>query len=126
MLESGLKSTQQERRRSPRCKFQNGSLATNSNILGPILNLSMHGMAFEYCGEDLDDSEVMKIGIFIRQNKILLTGIQARLVRDQAIKDRSSFLSIIPKMRAIEFLEISDEQGHQLLKILKTQNVGTS
>jgi hypothetical protein len=125
MLESGFQNTQPERRQSQRYRLNDGSLATNSNILGPILNLSMHGMAFEYYAEDLDDSEVMEIGIFICHSKTLLTGLKARLVRDQVIKNRNSFLPAIQRMRAIEFLDISDDQRRQLHQILATQSIET-
>jgi len=125
MLESGLQNTQPERRQSQRYRLNDGSLATNSNILGPILNLSMRGMAFEYYAEDLDDSEVMEIGIFICHSKTLLTGLKARLVRDQIIKNKNSFLPAIQRMRAIEFLDISDDQRRQLHQILATQSIET-
>jgi len=126
MLEPRMKSPHSERRQSPRYRLKDGSLATSSNILGPILDLSMHGMAFEYYGEDLDDSELMEIGIFISRSKTLLSGLQGRIIRDQVIKNRSSFLPVIQKMRAIEFFDISDEQRRELRNILETQSVGTS
>ena len=115
-----------ERRQSTRYRLQDGSLATNSTILGPILDISMHGMSFEYYGDDLDDAELMDVGIFISKSKTLLTGLHGRVIRDQVIKNGSDFLPVIQKMRAIEFLALSNEQQGRIHRIIETQNTGSS
>lgn len=124
MLNPGLETAPTERRHSPRYKLHEGSLATSSTILGPILDLSMGGMSFECYSEDIDNADAMEIGIFISSSKTLLTGLQGRIVRDQPIENRSSFLPSIQKKRAIEFLDITKDQRHELEQILTTQTTG--
>ena len=113
-----------ERRRSPRFKVQDGVLASTSGILGSILDLSLQGMSFEYYAEDLNDNDPMDIGIFSTRDKTLLTGLQARIIRDQPIVGRNSFLPSLQKKRAVEFINLTDEQRGQLTEILKSQGIG--
>lgn len=115
-----------ERRHSLRHKLQEGPLAIDPRILGPVLDLSMQGMSFEYSGEDLEDAAFMDIGIFICESKTIITGLQARIVRDHISAHSSSFIPVIRKIRAIEFLNLSPEQRRQIRQIIATQSVPTS
>ncbi len=112
-----------ERRQSPRYKLQDGSLVINSTILGPILDLSLHGMSFEYYADDLEETRSADIGIFISHSKLLLTGLQIRVIRESVIKNNSSFLPVIRKTRAVEFICLSGEQRRQIQQIITTQAV---
>jgi len=113
-----------ERRQSPRYRLQDGSLVINSTILGPILDLSLHGMSFEYYADDLEDARPGgDIGIFISHSKLLLTGLETRVIRDSVIGNNSSFLPVIRKTRAVEFICLSSEQRRQILQIIATQAV---
>ncbi len=112
-----------ERRQSPRYRLQDGSLVMDSTILGPILDLSLHGMSFEYYADDLKEAQPSDIGIFICHSKLLLTGLQTRVIRDSIIENNSSFLPVIRKTRAVEFVDLSREQRRQILQILATQSV---
>jgi hypothetical protein len=124
MLNPEFETTFAERRLSPRYKLQEGSMATGISILGPILDLSMKGMSFEYYSEDLESTNSMEVGIFISSSKTLLTGLQGRIVRDHPIENKSSFLPTIQKKRAIEFLNITEEQHFKLEQILISQTTG--
>ena len=112
-----------ERRQSPRYRLQDGSLVINSTILGPILDLSLHGMSFEYYADDLEEARPSDIGIFISHSKLLLTGLETRVIRDSVIGNNSSFLPVIRKTRAVEFICLSSEQRRQILQIIATQAV---
>ncbi len=112
-----------ERRQSPRYRLQDGSLVMGSTILGPILDLSLHGMSFEYYADDLQEAQPTNIGIFISHSKVLLTGLQTRVIRDSVINNNSSFLPVIRKTRAVEFIGLSSKQRRQILQIIATQAV---
>jgi hypothetical protein len=112
-----------ERRHSVRHKLQEGPLAIDPRILGPVLDLSMHGMSFEYSGEDLENATFMNIGIFISESKTIITGLQARIIRDHISTHSSSFIPVIRKIRAVEFLNLSPEQRRQIRQIIATQSV---
>ncbi len=114
-----------ERRHSTRHRLRGGTMAINPRILGPILDISLHGMLFEYSGEDLPNTPFMKIGIFSSESKTILTGIRTRTVRDHISDTCSSFIPIIRKIRAVEFLDLSRKQYHQLQQIITTLGTDT-
>lgn len=95
-------------------------MAINPRILGPILNISLHGMVFEYFGEDLDDTRFMEIGIFISESKTILTGIRTRTVRDHISDTCSSFIPVIRKIRAVEFIDLTPQQENYLRFIISS------
>ena len=119
----GSSSPHTDRRQSQRYRLQDGSLVMNSTILGPILDLSLHGMSFEYYADDLQENCPADIGIFISHSKQLITGLQTRVIRDSIIENNSSFLPVIRKARAVEFIGLSGEQRRQILQIISTQAV---
>ena len=114
-----------DRRHSMRHRLRGRLLAINPRILGPILDISLHGMSFEYSGEDLDDSPFMEIGIFARETKTILTGIQTRTVRDHISNTCSSFIPVIRKIRAVEFIDLTPQQQKQLRQIISTLSADT-
>ncbi len=109
-----------DRRHSTRHRLRGRPLAINPRILGPILNISLHGMLFEYSGEELVDTPFMEMGIFICESKTLVTGIRTRTVRDYISDTCSSFIPVIRKIRAVEFLDLSPQQQNQLHQIIST------
>jgi len=111
-----------ERRHSVRHRLQKGTLAIDPRILGPVLDLSMHGMSFEYSGEDLANTTFMDIGIFASELETIITGLQTRIVRDHILTNNSSFIPVIRKIRAVEFLNLSSEQRRQIRQIIATQS----
>ncbi len=114
-----------ERRHSIRYRLRGGPMAINPHILGPILDISLHGMLFEYSGEDLPNTPFMEIGIFVSESNTILTGIQTRTVRDHISDTCSSFIPVIRKIRAVEFLDLTKRQYHQLQQIITTLSIDT-
>ncbi len=100
-------------------------MAINPRILGPILDISLHGMLFEYSGEDLGDTPFMEIGIFVSESKTILTGIRTRTVRDHISDTCSSFIPVIRKIRAVEFLDLTPQQQNQLRRIISSLSTDT-
>ncbi len=109
-----------DRRHSVRHKLRGGPMAINPRILGPILDISLHGMLFEYSGEDLPNTSFMEIGIFVSESKTILTGIHTRTVRDHISDSCSSFIPVIRKIRAVEFLDLTAQQKNQLRRIISS------
>ena len=124
-LNSNMKADLSERRQSQRHRLTEGPLAINPHILGPILDLSFHGMLFEYNGEDLDNGEIIELGIFDSESKMLLTGLRTRTIRDRILENNNSFLPIIRKIRAVEFLAPSGEQLQQIRQIIAEQGASS-
>jgi len=109
-----------DRRHSIRHRLRGGPMAINPRILGPILDISLHGMLFEYSGEDLPNTPFMEIGIFVSESKTILTGIHTRTVRDHISDTCSSFIPVIRKIRAVEFLDLTAQQKNQLRRIISS------
>jgi len=113
-----------DRRRSPRHRLKNGALVIEPKILGTVLDISLHGMLFEYLGEDLKGDLPEQLGIFISGAGLLVTGLRVDTVRDQVL-EYSSFLPIIRKTRAVAFLHPSDEQKRLLRQIIARHTVAS-
>ncbi len=114
-----------DRRHSIRHRLRGGPMAINPRILGPILDISLHGMLFEYSGEDLSDTPFMEVGIFVSETKTILTGIRTRTVRDHISDTCSSFIPVIRKIRAVEFLDLTPQQQNQLRRIISSLSTDT-
>ena len=109
-----------ERRQSPRYRIVQGLMAINPGILGPVLDLSMHGMTFEYSGESLTNEQFLTIGLFSTEQHTIITDIQVRTVRDHIANNTSSFIPLIRKIRAVEFINLSPGQKRQIKSLLDT------
>ncbi len=107
-----------ERRQSTRYRIRQGLLVINPGILGPVLDLSLHGMAFEYSGESLSNHEIMTVGLFATENHTLITDLQVRTIWDHISDNTSSFIPIIRKVRAVEFLNLTAPQQKEIQLIL--------
>ena len=55
-------NTERERRNHQRYQVKDGTLALNSTVLGPVLNISLGGMLFEYYSNDLADEAIVTLG----------------------------------------------------------------
>ncbi len=93
-------------------------MAINPGILGPVLDLSLHGMTFEYSGESLSNQEVMTIGLFATEQHTLITDLHVRTVRDQISDYTSCFIPVIRKIRAVEFLNLTTWQQQEIQSLL--------
>ncbi len=124
--EKGSLRTIADRRHSHRHILHGGELlAINPRILGPVRDISMHGMSFEYSGEDLPNIPLMEIGIFAGESKTIITGIQSRTVRDHISDNCSSFIPVIRKIRAVEFIDLSRQQQRQLQQVISLLDFAT-
>lgn len=108
----------QERRQSVRYRVRQGLMAINPGILGPVRDISLHGMAFEYSGESLPDQKIMTLGLFATERRILINDLQVRTIRDHISENTSCFIPVIRKFRAVEFLNLTAEQEKEIQAIL--------
>jgi len=93
-------------------------MVINPGIVGPVLDLSLHGMAFEYSGESLSNQQVMTIGLFATEQHTLITDLRVRTVRDHIADNTSCFIPIIRKIRAVEFLDLTTSQQREIKLLL--------
>ncbi|MFP7754838.1 hypothetical protein ACLG6S_09315 [Thermodesulfobacteriota bacterium B35] len=113
-----------DRRNYPRYRLNEGVLVTRRHVLGPILNLGMGGMCFEYFeGEQLDHGP-MDLGIFSDRTRLLLSGIRATTVYDIVLEQGEGFLPLRRKRRAIRFLDLTPAQQQAIRQLLTTHTMG--
>jgi len=93
-------------------------MAINPGILGPVLDLSLHGMAFEYSEESLSNQKIMTVGLFATEHHTLITDLQVRTIWDHISDNTSSFIPIIRKVRAVEFLNLTAPRQKEIQLIL--------
>ena len=98
-------------------------MALNQTVFGPVIDISMNGMLFEYYGGDITDDEIMQVGLYYLDADFLLKNIKAKTVWDRTVLHTHSILPNIRKQRAVEFLTLSPSQSDMLKKFITTHTV---
>ncbi len=113
-----------DRRNFQRYRLKDGVLATSRHVLGPVLNMGLGGMCFEYFdGEPLGRGP-MDLGIFIGRHRFLLTGIRGATVYDIVLDQAGGYLSLQRKRRAIRFLDLTPGQQQAISELLSAHSMG--
>lgn len=115
---------ERERRKNPRYKTKDGTLALNATVLGPVLNISMNGMLFEYYSNDLNDDPIIYLGFYAIDSEFLLTGLQCGTVRDTVVNNNFGLLPLIRKQRAVEFMNLTSAQRMLLKRFIRMHTCG--
>ncbi len=118
-----MQPLQIERRRFPRFQVSDGALATAKHVLGPIKDISLGGMSFEYYHEN--SSAVMngQIGIMHPALDFWLDRLPCRVVNDQLVTTDFFALSAARKRRCVAFLDLSHEQRCHLEEFIQAGSV---
>lgn len=114
----------QERRRHPRFLVKEGTLAINDQIVGPVINISLGGMAFEYYDNDMQDAPDMDMGIFFSETGFLLTNLTSEAVYEETVDSSVSFLPLIRKRTSIKFVDLTPTQRQKLLRFIDNHTCG--
>ncbi|MDH4318055.1 MAG: PilZ domain-containing protein [Desulfobulbaceae bacterium] len=115
-----MNQQEKDRRSFPRYCTKAGTMALNQTIFGPIINISMKGMLFEYYGGDITDDEIMNVGLYYLDADFLLKDMKAKTVRDRPIFHTEGILPNIRKQRAVEFIELTAFQRELLKEFIAT------
>ena len=110
-----------ERRHSRRHRLRHGALVIDPRILGPVIDLSLDGMLFEYAGGTVAERLPETLGIFVSGPGILVTGLKITPVRDQ-VTGHSPFLPLIHQTRAVAFHDLTREQERLLRQIIASHS----
>ncbi len=113
-----------DRRTFPRYRLKEGVLVTSRHVLGPILNLGMGGMCFEYFEGELLDNGPMDLGIFHSSERFLLSNIRSTTVYDIVLEGGEGFLPLRRKRRAIRFLDLTPGQRRAISDLLTSHTMG--
>jgi len=104
----------QERRRFPRFKVKDGTIAINKIILGPVVDISLGGMAFEYYNNYIENIEHSEIGFYHIDSGFFMTGLPSKIIQDRIIEPNTGIIPIIRKRRSIEFQDLTSDQKSKL------------
>ncbi|HEB49002.1 MAG TPA: hypothetical protein ENI89_00175 [Desulfobulbus sp.] len=113
-----------DRRNFPRYRLKEGVLVTSRHVLGPVLNLGLGGMCFEYFDGEHLDKETLNLGIFFGQEQLLLTDIRSATVYDITLEQTEGFLPLRRKRRAIRFLDLTPGQRQAIRNLLSAHTMG--
>ncbi len=113
----------QDRRHFPRFRVKDGTLAINQTILGPVVDISLGGMSFEYYGSDLEDNEMENMGFYFIDSEFLLTGIRSRTVQDTVVEPNGGIMPIIRKRRSIQFVDLTNKQRETIKRFINQNTI---
>lgn len=103
-----------ERRQFQRFRPKDGTMAVSQHVLGPILNISMGGLSFQYIGTIPDQKMPDTLGVFLGSDDILIEKIATRLISDTLRQTTPSFLKSSTRQRSLQFIHLSDKQRTML------------
>jgi len=108
-----------ERRSFPRFLVKDLTLAINQTVFGPVVDISLGGMAFEYYSDDFKKTNHSKIGIYHMTSGFLISDVECKIIRDNVIEHREGIMPIIRKRCAVQFHQTSNEQEVQLKSFIE-------
>jgi len=114
----------QERRSFPRFHVKDLTLAINKKVFGPVIDISLGGLAFEYYDNDFNEAVHSTLGIYHMTSGVLISGVLYKIIRNNIIKHEASIMPIIKKRCAVQFQEASYEQ-QDLLRSFIDQHTST-
>ncbi len=118
-----MQSERVERRRFPRYQVDEGVLATAKHVLGPIQDISLGGMSFEYYQEAGPAVMNGHIGIMHPALDFWLDHIPCRVVNDHLVTTDFFAISAARKRRCVAFLDLTPEQQLQLADFIQHSSV---
>lgn len=120
-------SKPKDRRRLTRFTPKNGTVAVNDHTLGPIVNISMGGLAFQ-CMDNANNSSLSNhFGIFLGSDDILIDRIQSQIVSSSRLKTpKNAFMQTNIRQLSIRFLNLSSVQQEKLKDFILTKACGVA
>ncbi len=98
-------------------------MAVDYNALGPVIDISMGGLAFRYMGETPKQLRSNNLGIFLGSEDILIEEITTKVILDKQISQGSSFLNTPTRQRSIQFTELTRSQQKHLKDFIGSKTI---
>lgn len=99
-------------------------MVINDNALGPVINISMGGLCFQYMDDKNNAYMSDLFGIFLGSDNILIDKIKSRVISDTLETRKSSFMQTRTHLRSIQFLNLTPEQQSELENFILTKTRG--
>lgn len=114
-----------ERRKFERFRPKDGTMAVNHHALGPVVNISMGGLSFQYTSRDASMPVSNILGIFLGSDDLLIDKITTRVVDDRLISQGSAFLKAATRQCSIEFTTLTPSQRDNLIDFINRKTTGS-
>ena len=96
-------------------------MAINTRTLGPVINISMDGLAFRYREEISSQPPSTTIGLFLSSEDILIDKIKTRIISDKPFSEGTLFSKTAIRQRSIQFIELTPPQKEALQEFILTK-----
>ena len=116
-----------ERRRHKRFRVQDGTLVVYGGYpatVGPIIDISMGGLAFRYTAAEELPKEPSKVDILLSDRLSHLYGLPCETVYDLGMERSGSCPSEARRRRGIKFGELTPHQALQLEHFIQNLTTG--
>lgn len=113
----GISQEMADRRAHRRYRASDGAyaaLSPDSSKVGPIVDISMHGLCFRYIVHDDQPKEPVETHIYVGDNGFYLEKMPYETVEDVEIVNPSSLSSLIMRQRRVRFVDLTANQRAQL------------
>jgi len=116
--------TTEDRRNHKRYRVREGAFAVHSLQLGPVTDIGMGGLAFEYIciGESVPESS--RLDIFMSNSAFHLKGIPVHTVSDVDMHTQSPFQSYMMRRCSVAFENLTDENELLMRRFIEANTVG--
>ena len=116
---------QLDRRKHRRLRTRLGAyvaLLPDAIVLGPIINISAGGLAFQYFNDDRSRKKnSTELAIFMSGSRFYLGSVPFRTITDVVQVNENPFSSISMRICGIQFGDLSLDQQRQLTHFLSRQ-----
>ena len=116
-------NAKKERRQFTRFRPKDGTMAVSRHVLGPIVNISMAGLTFQYMNETSSRKIPDMLGIFLGSDNILIEELSTKVVSDKIISSGSTFLQTSTRQRSIKFTDLTEAQRMKLEEFISNKTV---
>ena len=85
-------------------------MAVGRNILGPVVDINISGLAFHYSEKAISEEDLDNLGIFLGVEDFLIDNIQTKVISDKLVTKGSAFITEPTRRRTVKFLNMTKEQ----------------
>ncbi|UCH23331.1 MAG: PilZ domain-containing protein [Deltaproteobacteria bacterium] len=118
-----------EKRRHERLSARDGiivALMPHSNILGPMIDISIGGLSFQYIENAEPTVRSSELIILIANQNFFLDRVSFKIVSDIEIEKNISFSSIHMRRRGVEFVNLSFHQATLIQHLITKHTIITT
>lgn len=113
-----------ERRRFTRFIPKEGTMAVNNCALGPVVDISMRGLSFQYAAKNSAIGMTNIFGIFLGSDNILIDRIESKIISNKKLGPKTSLSQARSHQLAIQFINLSTDQQKKLAAFILTKTQG--